>query len=261
MNNFGKYIKQINLKGFGVESQLKLQQAKVLVVGAGGLGCPALLYLHGMGVGKLGIIDYDLVQESNIHRQILYSIYDIGLLKVECAKKALLQRHQDCEIQIYPEKLTNSNALQIFKGYDLVIDGSDNFETRYLVNDACVLSDIPYIYGSLFNYEGQLGVFNLNNQSVKTNYRDAFPVPPLPGTIPSCEEGGILAVYPGMVGSWQAAEAVKILTGIGEPLCNQIFTFNFLNNRSYTMHIKPLPSTPILTEETFRSHHYFFNCR
>lgn len=235
-----RYHRQIILPGFGEVAQNKLQQAKILVIGAGGLGCPALQYLAAAGVGTVGIVDYDAVDYSNLHRQTLYSASDVGKLKAETAAKKINELNADIKVDVYPIKFDNSNALDIISNYSLVLDGTDNFATRYLVNDACVLLNKPLIYGAVLRFEGQAGVFNLADEAgLKTNYRDLFPQPPLSSEVTSCAEAGVLGVLPGIIGTLQAAEAIKIITNIGEPLCNTIITYNILTNRFYEFSVTP----------------------
>jgi adenylyltransferase/sulfurtransferase len=239
--NYQRYQRQIFLKEFGAAGQQKLLSAKVLVIGAGGLGCPVLLYLAASGVGTIGIVDFDVVDISNLHRQILYSVDDINKSKVETAAKKIKALNPEIEIQTFNLKLNNQNALQIISDYDIVIDGSDNFSTRYLVNDACMLLNKPLVYGAVLRFEGQVGVFNLadNKSGIKTNYRDLFPHPPDAGETLSCKEAGVLGVVPGIIGTMQAIEAIKIITEIGKPLYNKIISFNILNNSYYDFEISP----------------------
>lgn len=224
-----RYSRHLVLKEFGVGGQLKLKQARILVVGAGGLGCPALLYLAAAGVGTIGIVDFDVVQESNLQRQILFSMNDIGMNKANAASNHLRALNPLISITSYPFRLTSQNALDIIGSHDLVIDGSDNFPTRYLVNDSCVLLDKPFVYGSVLEYEGQVSVFNVvQSKQYSSNYRDLFPFPPPPNKVPNCEQAGVLGVLPGMVGSMQANEAIKLLTGIGEPLIDSLLIIESL---------------------------------
>ncbi len=227
---YNRYRKQILLKEFGEAAQLKLLKAKVLVTGAGGLGCPALQYIAASGVGKIGIVDFDIVDISNLHRQILFSDEDIGKSKAIAAAEKLNALNSEIEIQTFNLKLDNKNAIQIISGYDIVIDGTDNFVTRYIVNDACVLLNKPMVYGAVQRFEGQLGVFNFaeKNTGLKINYRDLFPEPP--DTALSCNEAGVLGVVPGIIGTMQAAEAIKIITGTPAVLCNSIVSYNTLTN-------------------------------
>lgn len=219
-----RYSRHLVLKDFGVENQLKLRRSSVLVVGAGGLGCPALLYLAAAGVGKIGVIDSDKLEISNLQRQVLYTMNDVGRNKAEAAIERLALLNPLISLEAFVDRLTSRNALEIIRNFDLVIDGTDNFPTRYLINDACVLLDKPFIYASILQYEGQAAVFNHRDSAgtVSANYRDIFPEPPMGASIPNCEEAGVLGVLPGLLGSIQANEAIKILTGIGQPLSNQL---------------------------------------
>ncbi len=241
MSSFDRYKRQIQLSEFGLASQEKLLKARVLVIGAGGLGCPALQYLVAAGVGNIGIIDYDVVDISNLQRQVLYTVDDVGKSKAETAATKLNELNPEIDIRTYNLQLSNKNALELISGYDLVVDGSDNFATRYLVNDACVILDKPLVYGAVLRFEGQVGVFNLADKESKkkTNYRDLFPEPPDPLTILSCNEAGVLGVLPGIIGTMQATEAIKIITGIGIPLCNKIISYNALHNSFYDFEVIP----------------------
>lgn len=223
-----RYSRHLILSDFGMEGQKRLKAGKVLVVGAGGLGSPVLLYLAAAGVGTIGILDFDVVDESNLQRQVLYSVEDVGIAKVEAAKKRLLALNPHLTIDTYQTKLTAENALDIIKNYDVVADGTDNFPTRYLVNDACCILGKTNIYASIFKFEGQVSVFNYKNEKGEygVNYRDLFPSPPPSGMVPSCGEAGVLGVLPGIVGSIQASETIKVLTGIGEPLSGRLFIFD-----------------------------------
>lgn len=238
---FTRYQRQIALKEFGQLSQEKLREAKVLVIGAGGLGCPALQYLAAAGVGTIGIVDFDVIEISNLQRQILYAFDDIGKLKAEIAAAKILALNPEIKTEFYALQIANHNALELISNYDVVIDGSDNFTTRYLLNDACVLLGKPLIYGAVLRFEGQVGVFNLADafSNVKTNYRDLFPIPPDASSSLSCSEAGVLGVLPGIIGTMQATEAIKIITGIGKPLSNTIISYNALSNSFYEFHVLP----------------------
>lgn len=226
-----RYSRHIIIPEFNLEGQKKLKAAKVLVIGTGGLGSPMLLYLAAAGVGTIGIVDFDVVDDSNLQRQVLYGVPDVGRPKVEAARERLEQLNPYINVVPYNVRLSAENALDIFKGYDLVADGTDNFPTRYLVNDACVLSGIPNVYASIFRFDGQVSVFNYtdNNGITGPNYRDLYPEPPPPGLVPSCAEGGVLGVLPGIIGSLQANEVIKVITGIGEPLSGRLFQFDALS--------------------------------
>lgn len=219
-----RYSRHLVLQDFGVEKQLKLREASILMVGAGGLGCPALLYLTAAGVGTIGIVDSDILELSNLQRQVLYTVNDIGKNKAEAAKERLALLNPLIDLRIYPGRLTAANALAILPDYDVIIDGTDNFATRYLINDACVLLNKPFVYASILQYEGQAAVFNLKQKSgsFSANYRDLFPEPPSGDSIPNCEQAGVLGVLPGLLGCIQANEAIKIITGTGEPLSNTL---------------------------------------
>lgn len=265
VNKYERYKRQVILKEIGIAGQDKLFKSKILVVGAGGLGCPALQYLAASGVGTIGIIDFDIVELSNLQRQTLYNIDNIGKPKALMAAEKLKAFNPGIQINVYDTKLETNNALDILKNYDIVIDGTDNFATRYLVNDACVLLNKPLVYGAILRYEGQVGVFNFKNKpdSFQTNYRDVFPTPPLPSTVPSCSESGVLGVLPGIIGAMQAAEAIKLITGIGEPLCNKILSYNLRNNSFYEFGISPSSFKNILVpknEKEFLNFDYDWFC-
>jgi adenylyltransferase/sulfurtransferase len=219
-----RYSRHFALSGFGMEAQTKLKNGSVLVVGAGGLGCPVLLYLTAAGVGKIGVLDDDVIDLSNLQRQILYTVEDVGKKKADVAAERLKRLNPEVKFLSYTERLTSANALAILSDYDVVVDGSDNFPTRYLVNDACVLLNKPFVYGSIQKFEGQVAVFNFlkKDSTVSSNYRDLFPNPPSPGSVLNCEEAGVLGVLPGMVGTTQANETIKILSGVGLPLFDKL---------------------------------------
>lgn len=235
-----RYSRHLLLKEFGEVSQLKLKSAKVLVIGSGGLGSPVLLYLAAAGVGQIGIVDFDVVDDSNLQRQVLFTIQDIGKPKVIAAKERLEQLNPFIKIIPHNEQLSSKNALSLFANYDVIVDGTDNFPTRYLVNDACVISGKPNVYASIFQFEGQVAVFNLTDKEGNTgpNYRDVYPTPPAPGSVPSCSEGGVLGVLPAIIGSLQANETIKVITGIGETLSGRLHIFNALSFQSTTLKIK-----------------------
>lgn len=222
-----RYARHISLEEVGEAGQQKLLETKVLMIGAGGLGCPALQYLAAAGVGTIGIVDGDTVDESNLQRQVLFSTSDIGTKKVEAAKARLEALNPDVAIDAYPVNLMSDNALKIIQEYDLVIDGTDNFATRYLVNDACVKLDKPFVYGAIHKFEGQVSVFNYENGPT---YRCLFPDPPSQSQIPNCSEVGVLGVLPGVIGTLQATEAIKIILGIGDSLSGKLKMLNLLNN-------------------------------
>jgi molybdopterin/thiamine biosynthesis adenylyltransferase/rhodanese-related sulfurtransferase len=219
-----RYSRHLVLEEFGIRGQRALKQAKVLVVGCGGLGCPALLYLTAAGVGTLGVADNDQVDLSNLQRQILFTVEDIGKSKADTATRRLKALNPHVEFRAYHDRISSSNALDILKEYDIIIDATDNFPTRYLINDACVLLGKPFVYGSILKFEGQVAVFNLMDKDGKfsANYRDLFPVPPDPESAPNCEQAGVLGVLPGLVGAMQANETIKILSATGSPLANKL---------------------------------------
>jgi adenylyltransferase/sulfurtransferase len=243
-----RYSRHIILPEFGIEGQEKLSKAKVLVIGAGGLGSPLLLYLAAAGIGHIGIVDFDVVAESNLQRQILYCLKDVGKSKVEIAKNRLIALNQHIEIQTYNTELDAANALQIMSDYDVVADGTDNFPTRYLVNDACVLLKKPNVYASIFRFEGQVSVFNyaFPDGSKGPQYRDLFPSPPPPGLVPSCAEGGVLGVLPGIIGSIQCNEVIKVISGMGDPLAGRLFLFDALSFTTRILRINKNPDTPVV---------------
>ncbi|OQP56011.1 molybdenum cofactor biosynthesis protein MoeB [Niastella yeongjuensis] len=242
-----RYNRHIIIPEFGLAAQQKLKAAKVLVVGSGGLGSPVLLYLAAAGIGTIGIVDFDVVDDSNLQRQVLFGVNEIGKPKVEAAKARLQALNPHIELVLYNTQLTSQNALDIIKDYDVVADGTDNFPTRYLVNDACVLLGKPNIYASIFQFEGQVSVFNYThaNGELGPNYRDLYPTPPPPGLVPSCAEGGVLGVLPGIIGSLQALEVIKVITGVGEPLAGRFYIFDALNFESRTFNISRRDDNPL----------------
>ena len=230
-----RYARQITLPEIGEAGQEKLRRASVLIVGAGGLGSPAALYLAAAGVGTLGLVDFDRVDATNLHRQILYGTSDVGRPKLEAAKERLEDLNPDVSVINHPTRLTSENALEILGGYDLVIDGTDNFATRYLVNDACVLLGKPNVYGSVFRFDGQVSVFATKDGPC---YRCLYPEPPPPGLVPSCAEGGVLGILPGVIGSLQATEAIKLIAGVGEPLAGRLLLFDALRATFRVMQVR-----------------------
>jgi molybdopterin/thiamine biosynthesis adenylyltransferase/rhodanese-related sulfurtransferase len=242
--SYKRYQRQVILKNFGEQGQQKLSDARVLAIGAGGLGCPALQYLAAAGAGTIGIVDNDVVVLSNLHRQVLYSEEDIGTFKSETAAKALSRMNPDIKIISYRERLTAQNALGIMDEYDIIIDATDNFSSRYMINDACVLLGKPLVYGAVSEYEGQVAIFNyINGSEAPVNYRDLFPHPPLEKEVMNCEEAGVLGVLPGIIGVMQANETIKLLTGIGKPLINRLLTYNSLDNRVYEIELSARAET------------------
>ncbi len=244
-----RYARHFALPDFGMEGQKRLKNSSVLVVGAGGLGSPLLLYLAAAGVGRIGMIDPDVVDLSNLQRQILYNVADIGKSKAETAREKLLAMNPNIEIDTFFMPLTRENALDLISKYDIVADGTDNFQTRYLVNDACVLTGKVNVYASIFRFEGQVSVFNLSKNGERgVNYRDLFPAPPPPGLVPDCAEGGVLGVLPGIIGSMQASEVIKVLTGIGEPLAGRLFIFDAASFTTRVLKINKNPHYEPITE-------------
>jgi adenylyltransferase/sulfurtransferase len=233
-----RYSRQINLKGFGAEAQQKLQDAKVLVVGAGGLGVPALQYLAGVGVGTIGIVDGDTISATNLNRQVLYYESEVGKLKAEIASEKLSKQNPSITIKPFPVFLTADNAIDIIAQFDLVIDATDNFGTRYLINDACVMLNRPFIYGAIQYYEGHVSVFNYNDGPT---YRCLYPDFPSADEIPDCNTAGVLGVVPGIIGCQQALEAIKVLTGIGKTASGVLRIFDLLNNDQYEVKLKAKP--------------------
>lgn len=246
----GHYSRHLSIPEFGMEGQKKLKAAKVLAVGTGGLGAPMLQYLAAAGVGTIGIVDFDKVEASNLHRQVLFGASDVGRPKVEVAKERLQQINPHINIQVHQTRLTSDNALEILKDYDVVADGTDNFPTRYLINDACVMLDKPNVHGSIFQFEGQVSVFNYVDQEDDRgpNYRDLFPEPPPPGLVPSCAEAGVLGVLPGIIGCLQASEVIKIITGIGSPLSGQLFLFDAQDFSTRKVNVNKNKDNPLTGE-------------
>lgn len=233
--DLARYSRHLLLSEIGLEGQKKLKNANVLVIGAGGLGCPILQYLAAAGVGKIGVIDADVLEESNLQRQILYTVADIGVNKALAAQKRLVALNPLIEVLAYPYALEVSNALELFEQYDLVVDGTDNFATRYMVNDACIITNKPLVYGSIFKFEGQVAVFNYQGGP---SYRCLFPNPPAPGEVPNCSEVGVLGVLPGVIGAMQANEALKIILGLGDVLSEKLLVYNALTAESLILTIQ-----------------------
>lgn len=241
MNNqeLNRYSRNILLKEVGLDGQEKLLSSKVLVIGCGGLGNPILQYLTAVGIGTIGMIDFDKVDESNLQRQVLFSIDDIGKNKAIAAKDKLAKLNPLIELIAYDFPLDTKNALDLFKKYDIIVDGTDNFSTRYLINDACVLTDKPLIYGAINQFDGQVAVFNHKNGPT---YRCLFPNPPKPGSIPSCSEAGVLGVLPGIIGSMQANEVIKLILDLNGLLTGKLLNYNALESSQYTLKIKRVDS-------------------
>lgn len=240
-----RYARHLLLEHVGPEGQARLKASSVLCIGAGGLGSPVLLYLAAAGVGRIGIVDPDVVEVSNLQRQILHGDSTLGHPKVHSAKARLLDINPHLDIQIFEKAITRTNALELLADWDVVVDGTDNFPTRYLVNDACVILGKPLIYGSIYKFEGQLSVFNYQGGP---NYRDLFPEPPPPNAVPSCAEGGVLGVLPGVVGSIQATETLKVLLEIGETLSGRLLLYDALNMRFRELKLSADPKRPAITE-------------
>src|SRR5213592_1876712 len=237
-----RYSRHLIMPEVGMDGQLKLKQAKVLCIGAGGLGSPAALYLAAAGVGRLGIVDFDTVDFSNLQRQILHGTPDVGRPKLDSAKDRLNALNPNVHIETYDAALSSENALQLFAPYDVILDGTDNFPTRYLVNDACVLTGKPNAYGSIFRFEGQASVFATKDGPC---YRCLYPEPPPPGLVPSCAEGGVLGVLPGIIGVIQATETLKLITGIGEPLIGRFMIYDALKMKFRELKLRKDPDCPV----------------
>jgi adenylyltransferase/sulfurtransferase len=237
-----RYSRHLIMPEVGMDGQLKLKQAKVLCIGTGGLGAPLGLYLAAAGVGRIGLVDFDKVDLSNLQRQILFDTNDIGRPKIEAATNRLRNLNPDIQIDNFETRLTSENALDILKDYDIVVDGTDNFPTRYLVNDACVILGKPNVYGSIFRFEGQITIFGYPGGPC---YRCLYPEPPPPGLVPSCAEGGVLGVLPGIVGAIQAAETLKLIIGKGEPLVGRLLLFDALAMRFRELKLRKNPECPV----------------
>tara|TARA_Y100001968_G_scaffold240100_1_gene223620 strand:+ start:1099 stop:2259 length:1161 start_codon:yes stop_codon:yes gene_type:complete len=245
-SEISRYSRQLVLPEIGRDGQEKLKSSSVLCIGSGGLGSPLLLYLSAAGVGKIGIVDYDLVDESNLHRQVIHSMKWLGKPKIESACSRIKEINPNCIVETYKVALTTENALDIISDYDIVCDGTDNFPTRYLVNDACVILGKPNVYGSVLRFEGQASVFNLEKGS--PNYRDLVPKPPPPGLVPSCAESGVLGVIPGVIGLIQATEAIKIITQIGNTLNGRLLVFDALDMSFRELNIKVSEDSQSITK-------------
>jgi sulfur-carrier protein adenylyltransferase/sulfurtransferase len=239
-----RYSRHLIIPDVAMAGQKRLKNARVLVVGAGGLGSPALMYLAAAGVGTLGIVDFDIVDESNLQRQIIHGQSDIGRPKADSARDSVREINPFVTVNVHEERLDNDNVLDIFAQYDLILDGTDNFATRYMVNDACVLLGKPYVWGSIYRFDGQVSVFW---DKYGPNYRDLYPDPPPPGMVPSCAEGGVLGVLCASIGSVMVNEAIKLLTGIGETLLGRLLVFDALEMSWHEIKIRKDPSTPKIT--------------
>ena len=237
-----RYSRHLIMPEMGMDGQRKLKQSSVLCIGAGGLGSPAAMYLAAAGIGRLGIVDFDVVDYSNLQRQLLHTTNDVGRTKLESARDKVVALNPHVQVDTYEEALSSENAMRLFKGYDVILDGTDNFPTRYLVNDACVLSGIPNAYGSIFRFEGQASVFATKEGPC---YRCLYPEPPPPGLVPSCAEGGVLGVLPGIIGVIQATESIKLVTGIGEPLIGRFLIYDALKMKFRELKLKKDPECPV----------------
>ncbi|MFT3932770.1 MAG: HesA/MoeB/ThiF family protein [Chitinophagaceae bacterium] len=247
---YERYARQLSLKEFGEAGQERLLQSSVIIVGAGGLGCAILPYLAAAGVGRIGIIDDDVIKLHNLHRQVLYTVNDIGFSKAKQAAAALKKINPEISIEAFKERLLPVNALSLLNNFDLIIDGTDNFASRYMINDACVLLNKPFVYGAVSKFEGQVAVFNYRQEGVPSvNYRDLFPQPPQPGSVDNCEEAGVLGVLPGIIGTMMANEAIKLLAGIGQPLVNRLLTYNAFNNQMLELELQAQQGTRQLIPE------------
>src|ERR671933_233340 len=240
-----RYIRHLIMPEDALDGQKKLKQARVLTIGAGGLGSPLALYLAAAGVGTLGVVDFDVVDESNLQRQIIHGTSDLGRPKLESARERIEDINPNVKVETFGEPLSSENALEIFEGFDVIVDGTDNFPTRYLVNDASVLLNKPNVYGSIFRFEGQASVFWAEEGPC---YRCLYPEPPPPGLVPSCAEGGVLGILPGAIGTIQATETVKLILGVGEPLIGRLLLYDALSMRFREMKLRKDPNCPVCGE-------------
>ena len=249
-----RYSRHLIIPDLGLDGQKRLKNARVLVIGAGGLGSPTLLYLAAAGVGTIGIVEFDVVDESNLQRQIIHGQSDIGRSKAESARDSIREINPLVEVRLHEVRLEPDNAVALFEQYDLILDGTDNFATRYLVNDAAVLAGKPYVWGSIYRFEGQVSVFwedapdAPSGEKQGLNYRDLYPEPPPPGMVPSCAEGGVLGILCASIASVMGTEAIKLVTGIGEPLLGRLMVYDALDMTYRTIKIRKDPSTPKITE-------------
>ncbi|MEH2306107.1 molybdopterin-synthase adenylyltransferase MoeB [Nostoc sp.] len=242
-DDYERYSRHLILPEVGLEGQKRLKAASVQCIGTGGLGSPLLLYLAAAGIGRIGIVDFDIVDTSNLQRQVIHGTSWVGKPKIESAKNRIHEINPYCQVDLYETRLTSENALEILEPYDIVVDGTDNFPTRYLVNDACVLLNKPNVYGSILRFEGQATVFNYQGGP---NYRDLFPEPPPPGMVPSCAEGGVLGILPGIIGLIQATETVKIILGQGNTLSGRLLLYNALDMKFRELKLRPNPIRPVI---------------
>ncbi|MEM7795462.1 MAG: molybdopterin-synthase adenylyltransferase MoeB [Cyanobacteria bacterium P01_C01_bin.118] len=243
--DYERYSRHLILPEVGVDGQKRLKAASVLCIGTGGLGSPLILYLAAAGVGRIGLVDFDVVDYSNLQRQIIHGTSWVNKPKIESAKNRILEINPHCQVDLFNTRLSSDNALKIFEPYDIVVDGTDNFPTRYLVNDACVLLNKPNVYGSIFRFEGQATVFNYEDGP---NYRDLYPEPPPPGLVPSCAEGGVLGILPGIIGVIQATETIKIILGEGNTLSGRLLLYNSLDMTFRELKLRPNPVRPVIKE-------------
>ena len=241
-DQYERYKRHLTLPEFGLAAQQKLLASRVLLIGAGGLGCPLAQYLAAAGIGTLGLVDYDVVDASNLQRQVLYGTRDVGRPKAEVARERVLALNPDVKVEVHALRLDSSNALAVFADYDVIIDGTDNFPTRYLSNDACVLLGKPNVHGSIFRFEGQATVFDARRGPC---YRCLYPEPPPPGSVPSCAEGGVLGVLPGIIALIQATETIKLLTGLGEPLIGRLLQYDALAMSFQEFRLRKDPECPV----------------
>ncbi|WP_375515235.1 molybdopterin-synthase adenylyltransferase MoeB [uncultured Nostoc sp.] len=242
-DDYERYSRHLILPEVGLEGQKRLKAASVQCIGTGGLGSPLLLYLAAAGIGRIGIVDFDVVDTSNLQRQVIHGTSWVGKPKIESAKNRIHEINPYCQVDLYETRLTSENALEILQPYDIVVDGTDNFPTRYLVNDACVLLNKPNVYGSILRFEGQATLFNYQGGP---NYRDLFPEPPPPGMVPSCAEGGVLGILPGIIGLIQATETVKIILGQGNTLSGRLLLYNALDMKFRELKLRPNPIRPVI---------------
>ena len=242
-DEYQRYSRHIILPEVGLEGQKRLKAASVLCIGSGGLGSPLLLYLAAAGIGRIGLVDFDIVDSSNLQRQIIHSESWVGKPKIESAKDRIHSINPHCQVDLYETAISSENALDILAPYDVVVDGTDNFPTRYLTNDACVLLDKPNVYGSIFRFEGQATVFNYQGGP---NYRDLYPEPPPPGMVPSCAEGGVLGVLCGIIGTIQATEAIKIILGAENTLSGRLLLYNAWDMKFRELKLRPNPERPVI---------------
>ncbi|MEA5463555.1 molybdopterin-synthase adenylyltransferase MoeB [Leptothoe sp. PORK10 BA2] len=243
--DYERYSRHLILPEVGLNGQKRLKASSVLCIGTGGLGSPLILYLAAAGVGRIGLVDFDVVDYSNLQRQIIHGTSWVNKPKIESAKNRILEINPHCQVDLYNTRLSSDNALEIFAPYDIVVDGTDNFPTRYLVNDACVLLNKPNVYGSIYRFEGQATVFNYEDGP---NYRDLYPEPPPPGLVPSCAEGGVLGILPGIIGVIQATETIKIILGEGNTLSGRLLLYNSLDMTFRELKLRPNPVRPVIEE-------------